>query len=178
MGSFRDGSGKPWEASSNDLKGIEHWNGYTQEKFQRLLTIPFICCLTAHAHISVCRCCGILTSPPVLLHLPDGEGVWEKRFLVFFPRSLGERFEGQGWYWELANHIYHGWMDVFLSLSSVSKLTVCYFSAPAIKVSWRRIFCFYFSRIPYISITKSKVRNLGISNQDYPEDFYQDGKVN
>ena len=78
-------------------------------------------------------------------------GAWGKWLFIFFPRILWEKSEGQGWYQEPANDIDHR-CEVFLSLSSVSKLMVCYFSVPTARVRWRSIFCLCFSRIFLMSI--------------------------
>lgn len=60
----------------------------------------------------------------------------------------------------------------FLWEAPVSKLMVCYFSVPTTKVSWRSMFCLYFSEFFLCHYNVKQSRNLGISNQDDPEDFY------
>lgn len=89
------------------------------------------------AHTPVCSCPGILPSHP---HLPADKEVWEAWLLAFLPCSFWGSFEGRGWCWESTNDIYHRWIDVTLSLSPIFKLMACFFSTPAIQVSWKWTF--------------------------------------
>lgn len=148
-GFFSGWLGKALGTFQYDLKGIEHWNGYTQEKFLWLPTIPFVCCLSVHVHIPVCSCSKI-RMPPLLLYFPAVKGAWGKWLFIFFPCILWEKSEGQGvvlrtskWYWSLV------WCFPFFELSIQVN---GYFSVPATKADWRSIFCLYFSRIFFTSI--------------------------
>ena len=146
-GFFSGWLGKALGNFQYDLKGIEHWNGYTQEKFLWLPTIPIICCLPVHAHIPVCSCSKILLLSFFTSQLWRGAGENSFSFSspAFFERSLKVRGGTENQQVISITGICFPFFDLSIQVNG-------YFSVPATKSDWRSIFCLYFSRIFFMSI--------------------------